>query len=66
MVATQTPPRTPLHAMSDAQLLFIAEDDTVLHERRMLAVELLQDRLYEDPSPELSSIVERIAEYTAR
>lgn len=36
--------RTPMWAMSDRQLEFIAEDDTANHERRALATQVLVSR----------------------
>jgi len=55
--------RTPLHAMSDEQLRFYAEDDLVPAWKRAIAEMLLAER--SPATEEVSDLVKRIAAYHA-
>jgi hypothetical protein len=58
--------RTPLHAMSDLQLLWIATDDLIPHTRREFAQQLLDER-YEALDFEVpADLVARIQQYTGQ
>jgi len=52
MTTVTTDTRTPLWAMTDEQLLFVASDDTEQWDRRFVAVQVLRERHPAEPTPE--------------